>query len=431
MTANINLVYNHEPLDASSRQIRLMNVVTSYTTGDPVSIKLGTYGLDTAPTYIALSYAWDDADPEYRDVTYPISINGAFLLVGRSLYTALIELRDKIQELSEDSPLVAMPIWVDRVCIDQLNISERNHQVMMMASIYRGAERVVIWLPEAHLEPDDLELTNWLYAEDRSLNLADESDLESIGRVRSAFKATYWTRLWIVQEILLAKERYVLCSGCMLISWKLMSKLHDHYKDAFVNKRVYEIEELLAGSLNDIPMPLGEAINRFCSQGCKDPRDKVYALQGIVMDGEQVVIDYHKPVYEVFVDTVRVMHEAYVLRLDHFANNTFIYRGDNQVSAMRGNYFYDYLRLLARELGLLEGSFGQTSNEGGDQRQGLGAMLRDLFHGHRKYPLLNCIMTDCPMKIGYVDEAFTGPARSNAAPARWWTECEGKRKYYK
>jgi len=431
MSASINLPHEHEPLDTSTHQIRLVHLVTSYNTEDSVSIKLKTYDLDTAPPYIALSYAWDDADPEYRDVKYPISLDGAILQVGRTLYTAFVELRDKIQELSEDSPLVDMPIWVDQVCIDQLNIAERNHQVAMMASIYSSAERVLVWLPEAHLEPYDLELANWMDAENQSLDLEDEADRDSIERVSAVFKASYWTRLWVVQETLLAKERYSLFPGGIFVSWTGMGKLHGHYKDYFENEHVYEVKELLAKSLDDIPMPLGQAINRFCIQGCKDPRDKVYALHGIVKDSEQVVVDYHKPVQAVFVDTVQVLHNVYVIHLDHFASSTSIYRGDNQVSAMRGNELQDYLRILARELDLLDTSSGQVTRETEHQRRGLEAMLEDLFRGHRNNLLLNCIVTDCPMEVGYIEDSFCSPARSNVFPDRWWIESAGERRYYK
>ncbi|OAG06026.1 HET-domain-containing protein [Paraphaeosphaeria sporulosa] len=38
-----------------------------------------------------------------------------------------------------------MPLWVDAVCIDQSNTSERTYQVRMMDRIYSEAECVVVW----------------------------------------------------------------------------------------------------------------------------------------------------------------------------------------------------------------------------------------------------------------------------------------------
>jgi hypothetical protein len=40
-------------------------------------------------------------------------------------------------------------LWIDAVCIDQLNISERNHEVKRMGKIYKLAQRVVVWLGPA------------------------------------------------------------------------------------------------------------------------------------------------------------------------------------------------------------------------------------------------------------------------------------------
>lgn len=37
-------------------------------------------------------------------------------------------------------------IWIDALCINQDDITERNHQVALMAGIYSPAGQVVIWL---------------------------------------------------------------------------------------------------------------------------------------------------------------------------------------------------------------------------------------------------------------------------------------------
>lgn len=35
---------------------------------------------------------------------------------------------------------------IDYLCIDQMNLAERNHQVAMMSQIYARAETVIVWL---------------------------------------------------------------------------------------------------------------------------------------------------------------------------------------------------------------------------------------------------------------------------------------------
>ena len=37
-------------------------------------------------------------------------------------------------------------LWIDQLCIDQHNTSERNHQVNMMSQVYAKAASIVVWL---------------------------------------------------------------------------------------------------------------------------------------------------------------------------------------------------------------------------------------------------------------------------------------------
>ena len=51
---------------------------------------------------------------------------------------------------------VIIPLWVDAVCINQINISERTTQVRMMRTIYSNSRAacVLIWLGEAEATDD-------------------------------------------------------------------------------------------------------------------------------------------------------------------------------------------------------------------------------------------------------------------------------------
>jgi hypothetical protein len=67
------------------------------------------------------------------------------MAVTKNLYMALLHLKQK----NEDQI-----IWIDSICIDQLNDKEKNHQVCHMSSINKMAESVIIWLGEATAETD-------------------------------------------------------------------------------------------------------------------------------------------------------------------------------------------------------------------------------------------------------------------------------------
>lgn len=125
-------IYPHE---LTGRTIRLLTVEP----GEPsaaLRCTLSETCLETTPTvYHALSYCWGaDHSP------VQITCNSHPLSVTPNLHSVLLEYRRRG---------ITTPLWVDAVCINQSNISERTSQVRMMDRIYTEAECVVVWLGEA------------------------------------------------------------------------------------------------------------------------------------------------------------------------------------------------------------------------------------------------------------------------------------------
>jgi hypothetical protein len=95
------------------------------------------------PTYEALSYTWGSAiNPETayverQETTDDQIVSQTTMELGQNLATALRHLRYL------DKPRI---LWVDAICIDQQNNSERDQQVQRMGGIYKYADRVVVWL---------------------------------------------------------------------------------------------------------------------------------------------------------------------------------------------------------------------------------------------------------------------------------------------
>jgi hypothetical protein len=94
--------------------------------------------LNSPPTYVALSYAWG-----YVDVSYRIKVDGQDFLVSKAVYTALHSLRR--QAIFDACDRI---VWIDAVCINQMDLDEKTKQVRMMARIYKHATMVVAWLGE-------------------------------------------------------------------------------------------------------------------------------------------------------------------------------------------------------------------------------------------------------------------------------------------
>jgi hypothetical protein len=91
------------------------------------------------PKYEALSYTWGSSKKTdvvlIEDPTTTHSLD-----IGQNLAAALRHLRYK------DKPRT---LWNDVICINQQDLNEKSEQVSRMASVYKMAYRVVVWLGSA------------------------------------------------------------------------------------------------------------------------------------------------------------------------------------------------------------------------------------------------------------------------------------------
>ncbi|KAI0534298.1 HET-domain-containing protein [Xylaria digitata] len=88
--------------------------------------------LQEAPPYKALSYAW--GNPNTNRV---ILVDDVGIRIPENLFNALITLRPS------KFPIL---MWIDYLCINQRNDTEKAWQVALMGDIYRRADQVLAWL---------------------------------------------------------------------------------------------------------------------------------------------------------------------------------------------------------------------------------------------------------------------------------------------
>lgn len=127
----------YRDLDNSRQEIRLLSVYPSIDPGASLSCTLlhAELSPDTAstrPSYEALSYVWG-----HPDLSEPISLNSHPFCITPSLKYALTSLRQRHK---------ARVLWVDAICINQLNDKERGEQVGLMRHVYSSCERDIAWL---------------------------------------------------------------------------------------------------------------------------------------------------------------------------------------------------------------------------------------------------------------------------------------------
>jgi hypothetical protein len=230
-------------------------------------------------------------------------VNGKLCCVRENLYNFLNTF-SKPQTAEERDYL-----WIDQICIDQSDVGERNHQVGMMADIYRNCDFVITWLDASASKGADSIRDGWVF--DQLQHPEVNMDRIAYKCVNKFLKNRYFTRLWIVQEVLLAPEVLILCANIWL-EWndvkKAILSVQAHWFDRLPDaKFLFTRREQNYGPgrfrmREDFPVYL----TLYSSMGCVDPRDKVYGLLGLAgTEQRDFVVDYNKPVQEVLFDVVQ------------------------------------------------------------------------------------------------------------------------------
>jgi hypothetical protein len=207
----LNSLYS--PLQDSD-EIRVLHL-RSRSSSDNIISTLKHVKFSEDPTYEALSYVW--GSPE---VTKVINLDGVELPVRENLYCALDHLR------LENKTRI---LWIDALCINQIDEKERNHQVAQMGTIYQSAERVVAWLGDSDDSSSSafraiLDTKEWYVIKEESQNRLNRGSKISLQTaffqcVLDLFSRPYWTRMWIIQEVLLARKLLFQC-GDDNCSWR-------------------------------------------------------------------------------------------------------------------------------------------------------------------------------------------------------------------
>jgi hypothetical protein len=113
---------------------RVLQIVPASSHNQPICCTLATISLGNAVPYSAVSYVWGDPVS-----TKTILMHGAALSVRSNIWNFLQQMRSTIESITGY-------LWIDAICINQEDISERGQQVAIMGQIYSQAEFVYVWL---------------------------------------------------------------------------------------------------------------------------------------------------------------------------------------------------------------------------------------------------------------------------------------------
>jgi hypothetical protein len=148
---------------------------------------------------------------------------------------------------------------------------------------------------------------------------------------------SYFTRLWIVQELLLVKEIRVFINGRRWISWCRMQEVLEKWRKTPDLWDPGEIAAPTAIWLVHLHHPEGRTwltllrcLDTFSGNACEEPKDKVYGLLGIVRHGgHATIVDYTKSVYEVYLDVVRAVFASNCELISEYDMLTLLALGHN------------------------------------------------------------------------------------------------------
>jgi hypothetical protein len=271
---------------------------------DPICCSLFTTRARDSPNYEALSYTWGNPDDKQSIQCRAAAGNRAgHLLVTQNCASALRRLR------LEDSPRT---VWIDSICIDQNEVTERNHQLGLMAKIYTQAEQVVIHLGEASEDSDSA--IDWLRQIDdpdfsyEPLNHYDPEDRiirPEIHMLESLFNRPWFNRIWVLQEAVLSKSAVVYC-GQKTISWDAVKHFKQFNVSAkWVENLPYIINRRQITPNDAVAVEFQVLTELLRARHCEatDPRDKIYALLPLLSNegiNPDIIPDYGLSVTHVY-----------------------------------------------------------------------------------------------------------------------------------
>ncbi|PMD44817.1 putative heterokaryon incompatibility protein [Hyaloscypha variabilis F] len=319
-------------------EIRLLKL-SKWTPVSPIRCELVHVRLHEAPAFETISYTWGTQRSFKK-----LILNGRYFDVSERVY-----------EIVHDraSSLMTRFIWIDSICDDD----EKSSQVQLMRDIYGSSYHTVVWLGHA---PDANEAMGFLAHLNRRMHFDDPNRRASLPLNKlnidspawpaliNLIKHDYWLRCWIIQEIAVSKK-VIVSYGGEIITWDYFSSIMQALFHNDPNS-VWHISKIIRRTTDLIPPPIDaglrivtlgqirDAIQRDRSiklfdvliaglnSRATDPRDNIFALQGISAAAESGDInpDYNSALERPFLTTAEyLLRQEYPSRILHLAGIGF------------------------------------------------------------------------------------------------------------
>ena len=160
--------------------------------GSLIVVKLGS-----APKYVSLSYVWGPRREEGQDPPCVLLDNIAIEL-RPNLDSAMRALRRFDQDTH---------IFVDELCINKDNITDKNMQIPLLPDIYRLSHSVAVWLGENSSYKVAFSFATWITKHpDLVMNVAEQQLKVLMTAFFDMIRNPWFQRKWVIQDFVFAKE---------------------------------------------------------------------------------------------------------------------------------------------------------------------------------------------------------------------------------
>lgn len=316
MDATLVLPFTYSPLSTTTSK-RLLKLEPNGAHG-PIQLTIWEVLETDATPYRCLSYTWGPIDEGFT-----ILINNKPMKIRESLHSFLTMASQRL--VTDPDWLGAF--WVDALCINQEDDEEKNIQVQRMRYVYQHASEVLIWLGTSEAI---LSLVEWAKKPRGKRNYLPFNIIPK--HLRHALLEfvdhPYWTRSWVIQEIILAQSLILLCGFSratadvlnICTEDRLLQTVDDMlnsgktFKGAgiFALSFMYGIIDIESSEEHSPDFKMGQILyllsmhgqkpeglsfwDIFMSRGrnskCFDPRDRIYSLLGLTGLDSTLQVDY-------------------------------------------------------------------------------------------------------------------------------------------
>lgn len=265
------------PSSLGSNHFRLIYLSESEDVLSPIHFRLEEYAFSDHPEYETVSYVWGGENCD-STLCKPVYV-GRFwdVILATANCSALLHyLRHR---------KVCRVIWVDAICINQADNTEKPAQVSRMSDIYSNCERVVAFLgedlvssPAGRTHRSRIDLQKSTFTDERSScesNMRGSTDFFEICANGAGisqdqlFERRYLTRIWIVQELLLSKKA-IFPLGDLDILCGPEEAMHLILRSSGERLHISAVKRSLSSLLQ---------ATSHCQ--ASDPRDRIYGLLGL------------------------------------------------------------------------------------------------------------------------------------------------------